>query len=223
MRHLFVAMTAMGLLMFVAINSAVVAAMGIFVTMLCAWLFVKLRASGDPHILAPATALLGIVVLWFSACDYSSTEVRCLNCQREHEEYRVRLLGLPVFAHRTEYREVFLSLVDSDLGRPCVHELASTQNSRLWGLFVSEMTAREGYCQHGRYVSTPEWYTDDSRQRIRNWRHSKPVLFEELCAEHAKQHLWEVVSRIETELRYERSLEDLQREYMARQSKIPGQ
>ncbi|WP_425614976.1 hypothetical protein NA78x_004860 [Anatilimnocola sp. NA78] len=205
MRHLFVAMTAMGLLMFVAINSAVVAAMGIFVTMLCAWLFVKLRASGDPHILAPATALLGIVLFWFSAFDSTLGLVECGACGHEHREHQYRLLGIPLFTQRTNIVEGLRGLIASDLGQPCSHTFAIDPIDRRWGFVVKEyVTFGSSAAQ---MVPDADWYTSEMRARVRLWASTKPETIKALQHRLLATDDWAVLFEIQEMLREEVELD----------------
>jgi hypothetical protein len=123
--------------------------------------------------------LIAATCAWFLLIHRVVEDVECAVCRFRITEDRVEVFCLPVIQLRTIETPTLITLVARDLGCPCPHkDLVELKGTRAdyWGLrfLVNYQSGIIGFKS-----DDDEWYRDNVRPLVLNFRHEHPELVTE--------------------------------------------
>lgn len=113
-------------------------------------------------------------VFWFASVDRFATIEFCQRCPIHHFQYDYRFLGISVCVTKIDEHDALVSLIATDLGRPCLHVYNGFPLARRWGLFYYS-----GYSSCLCCLSGDEELNQELRQQIMLQSKTDPDLKDE--------------------------------------------
>lgn len=171
--------------MFLAVSTAIAAAVAglnsvwqaaVFVTIAGAFAAagLEIHRQENLRVVKVLAWIAAATIFWFASVDRLATIKFLQRCPIHHFQYDYRFLGISVCVTKIDEHDALVSLIATDLGRPCLHVYNSFPLARRWGLFYYS-----GYSSCLCCLCGDEEYNQALRQQIIHQSKTDPNLKDE--------------------------------------------